>query len=265
MRAITVELSSSLQKIELVPMADTHIGDRYADTHLLHERVDYVLNTPNAFALFNGDLGNYATKNSPSDIYGEALSPMEQLKQITAIIGPIKHKTIAVTPGNHEARLYKNDGIDITRLICRELGIEDKYSDGAAIIFLRFGELSRGKLESNGSGNIRKMCYTIYMNHGSGGGRKEGAKAIRLADMASIIDADVYIHSHTHLPMIMKESYFRIDTRNNAYRPVDKLFVNTGASLRYGGYGESYEFKPSSTATPHIFLSGTARELNAML
>ena len=34
---------------------------------------------------------------------------------------------------------------------------------------------------------------------------KEGrAKAIRLADMACIVDADIYIHSHTHLPMIMK-------------------------------------------------------------
>ena len=33
------------------------------------------------------------------------------------------------------------------------------------------------------------------------------AKAIRLADMASIVDADIYIHSHTHLPMIMKQAY----------------------------------------------------------
>ena len=265
MRAINVELGNELKQIELVPMADTHVGDRHADIPLFRKRVEYVLNTPSAFALFNGDLGNYATKTSPSDVYGEALPPMEQLKRITALIGPIKHKTIAVTPGNHEARLYKNDGIDITRLICRELGIEDKYSDEAAIIFLRFGELSRGCHESNGSGQIRKMCYTLYMNHGSGGGRKEGAKAIRLADMASIIDADVYIHSHTHLPMVMKEAYFRIDVRNNAYRAVDKLFVNTGASMNYGGYSETYEFKPSSKDTPHIFLSGTCREMYAKL
>ena len=83
--------------------------------------------------------------------------------------------------------------------------------------------------------------------------------------MASIIDADVYIHSHTHLPMVMKESYFRIDVRNNAYRPVDKLFVNTGAALNYGGYSETYEFKPSSKDTPHIFLSGTERGMFARL
>ena len=43
---------------------------------------------------------------------------------------------------------------------------------------------------------LRQMCYTIYTTHGRGGGRKEGAKAIRLADMASIVDADIYIHSH---------------------------------------------------------------------
>lgn len=265
MRAITAEFSSELREIEIVPMADTHVGDRHADIPLFRKRVEYVLNTPSAFALFNGDLGNYATKTSPSDVYGEALSPMEQLKRISALIAPIKHKTLAVTQGNHEARLYKNDGIDITRLICRELGIEDKYSDESALIFLRFGTLSNGQKESNGSGQVRKMCYTLFMNHGSGGGRKEGAKAIRLADMASIVDADIYIHSHTHLPMIMKQAYFRVDTRNNAYRSVDKLFVNTGASLNYGGYGDAYEFKPASKDTPHIFLDGTQRKMTARL
>ena len=33
--------------------------------------------------------------------------------------------------------------------------------------------------------------------------RKEGAKMIRLADMTTVVNTDIYIHSHTHLPAIM--------------------------------------------------------------
>ena len=133
------------------------------------------------------------------------------------------------------------------------------------MLFVRFGKQSSGHKESNGSGRTRKMCYTIYALHGSGGGRKEGAKAIRLADMASIVDADIYIHSHTHLPMILKQGFYRIDTRSSSVAFVDKLFINTAANLNYGGYGEAAEFKPSSKETPVIFLSGKEKHFKARL
>ena len=123
---------------------------------------------------------------------------------------------------------------------------------------MRFGKHSSGN-------HGRRVCYTIYTLHGSGGGRKEGAKAIRLADMASIIDVDVYIHSHTHLPMIMKQGFHRVDLSNSAVALVDKLFVNTAANLKYGGYGEAGEFKPSSMDTPVIYLNGTKKEFKARL
>ena len=133
------------------------------------------------------------------------------------------------------------------------------------MVFLRFGEKSDGHKETNGSGNIRKLCYTLYMLHGSGGGRKEGAKAIRLADMASIIDCDIYLHAHTHLPMVMKQGFFRIDPRNSKVACVEKLFVNTAANLDYGGYGEAGEFKPSSKTSPIIYLNGKKKEFSARL
>ena len=133
------------------------------------------------------------------------------------------------------------------------------------MLFIRFGKVSNGRKETNGSGNIRKMCYTLYVLHGSGGGRKEGAKAIRLADMASIIDTDIYIHSHTHLPMIMKQGFHRIDLRNSVVAHVDKLFINTASNLKYGGYGEAGEFKPSSMETPVIYLDGTRKDFKARL
>lgn len=231
----------------------------------LQERIEYVANTPNAYCVLNGDLIDNATKTSIGDCYANEFNPMEQLKTAVALFEPLKNKIIAISHGNHENRTYRKEGIDLSYLLAAQLGLADRYTATSAVIFLRFGEQSRKLKETNGSGNVRKLCYTLYMLHGSGGGRKEGAKAIRLADMASIIDCDIYLHAHTHLPMVMKQGFFRIDPRNSKVACVEKLFVNTAANLDYGGYGEAGEFKPSSKTSPIIYLSGKKKEFSARL
>ena len=264
MKIIKCDLPSELPYIELHTFADEHLGDKHCDMQSLRDRIKYVQETPNAYCVLNGDLMDNATRTSIGDIYANTLNPMEQVRQAVEIFEPIKDKILAITHGNHEARTYRKEGIDLSAIFSAQLDLIDKYSPTSAMLFIRFGESSRLK-ESNGSGKYRKMCYTLYMLHGSGGGRKEGAKAIRLADMASIVDADIYIHSHTHLPMIMKQGFHRIDTRNSTVGIVDKLFVNTASNLNYGGYGEAQEFKPSSKKTPVIYLSGQCKDMNATL
>lgn len=265
MKVIKVDLPRELSSIEIHTFADEHIGDEHSDIKRVIDRIEYVKNTPNAYCILNGDIMDNATKTSIGDTYTQVFNPMEQLAKAVELFEPIKDKILCITHGNHENRTYKKEGINLSRLIAKQLGIEDRYTPTSAVLFIRVGELSSGWKESNGSGKIRQICYTLYVLHGSGGGRKEGAKAIRLADMASIIDCDIYIHSHTHLPMIMKQAYHRIDPRNNAVALVNKLFVNTAANLNYGGYGEAQAFKPSSKDTPIIYLSGTKKEFTAKL
>jgi hypothetical protein len=65
--------------------------------------------------------------------------------------------------------------------------------------------------------------------------------------------------------MVMKQAFYRTDTNNSTVSLVDRLFINTAASLDYGGYGETYQFKPASKETPVIYLSGTQREMTARL
>ena len=65
--------------------------------------------------------------------------------------------------------------------------------------------------------------------------------------------------------MVMKQNFFRVDANNSYVAEVEKLFVNTAAQLKYGGYGQVFEFKPSSTTTPTIFLSGTKKHFTAIL
>lgn len=264
MDCIKRDLPRSLASIELHVVADIHKGDRFSDAELIRRRLEYIKATPNAYCMLNGDICNWATRQHKSDPYSETLKPMEQIQAAVDIMEPIKDKIIAVTPGNHEFRAYKTEGIDVTAIACREIGVESRYAATGALVFLRLGELTR-KREDSAERGPRQASYAIYMLHGSGGGRKEGAKAIRLADMACIVDADIYIHSHTHLPMVMREGFYRTDWRNSAVSYVDKLFVNTGAALDYGGYGQAGEYKPASKETPVIYLGGREKEYRATL
>ena len=265
MKVIKADLPRDIEVLELHTFADEHIGDEHSDLKRLLARIDYVKNTPNAYCILNGDIIDNATKTSIGDTYAQVFNPMEQLAKAVEIFEPIRDKILCITHGNHENRTYKKEGINLSFLLAKQLRLDDKYTSTSAVLFIRVGERIHGNKETNGSGKYRQACYTLYVLHGCGGGRKEGAKAIRLADMASIIDCDIYIHSHTHLPMIMKQAYHRIDERNSAVAVVNKLFVNTAANLDYGGYGEAGEFKPSSKDTPVIYMRGSKKEMWAKL
>ena len=248
------------KEIEILPLADLHLGDPHSDYKKIRGWLDYIEAKPNAFCILNGDLMDAAIQSSIGDTYGASLQPMEQLRECVKLFEPVKSKILAVLPGNHEARVWKTDGLDLTEIMCSQLGIVDRYSPASALLFVRFG-----KFDTKSNAHRRPVCYTIYCVHGSGGGKKEGGKIQRLTDLASIIDADIYLHSHTHLPAIVKTGYFRVNMANSSISKVDKLFINTSSTLEYGGYGELASFKPTSTDTPVIKLCGTRHIMTAEL
>lgn len=256
MQTVKVELDKSLDSIEIYTLADWHIGDKYCNISEIKNTLNYIKDTPNAYAILNGDLMNNATKQSVSDCYAEEMKPQEQLQTLCDLIEPIKDKVLFITQGNHEARTYKTDGIDLTAIMAKQLGIYDKYARMGGVLFLRFGEDRK---------HHRRMCYTFYITHGSGGGKKEGGKANGLCDLASIVDTDIYIHAHTHLPMVIKENFYRLDNKNSCVAEIEKLFVNSAATLSYGGYGQQFKFKPANTTSPIIYLDGHKKRFSARL
>lgn len=259
MKTIRCDLPD-MEDIEILALSDKHIGDPGCDYKLIQERIEYIKNTEHCYCILAGDLMDVAIASSVGDTYGARIQPMEQLKQCVKLFGPIKHKILVVLPGNHEARVKRQDGLDMTEMMCAQLGIPEKYSPTTALLFVRFG---RAKV-THGRSNARQL-YTIYVTHGSGGGRKEGGKINRLTDLASIVDADIYIMGHTHLPALLRTSYFRVSGSNSSVSQVDKLYLNTAAALDYGGYGDIQGYKPSSKTTPVLYLNATKRGFWAKL
>jgi len=259
MNCVKIDLPTQMTHMYIEPFADWHIGDKLIDWNLLKSRIDEVKERDDIFVILNGDLLDNATCESLGDTYEAELNPRQQVEKIIQIFEPIAEKIISVTQGNHEGRTYKQTGIDLTEQFCYRLGLIDKYHPIGNVLFIRFGLELKRKAEN------RKMLYTIYHTHGRGGGRKPGAKVNRLEDMKAIVDVDIYVHSHTHLPVAFKQASFRIDRSNSSVFEVENMFINTGAYLQYGGYGQVAEYSPSSRANPRIFLNGTKKEFKVTL
>jgi hypothetical protein len=261
MKVNRVELSRDFKEIVLLAIGDIHDGDKLSDGSILRERIDFVKNTPNAYLLLNGDLINNSQPGGPGKaaVYWDT-PPQEQMKYMAKVLEPVADRIIGATDGNHERRLAAQ-GIDMTALMLQLIGVSlDRYSPDGLYTFLNFGKENSGRPDNKGG--VRTVHYKIYQNHGSRSGRTAGGKLNAIYDMSHIVPADIYIHSHSHLPAALPGKAYLPDQRNYTILDLDTLYINTGSTLKYGGYGEQAEYRPLSTLTPYVYLCGTRRAMD---
>ncbi len=258
MQVIKRDLGVEFKKIKVISLSDFHIGDYYCNLKLIRQVLNDVKDSDNTFIILNGDLMNNATKNSVSDVYNEVLTPKEAFIRLCDLLEPVKDKILVIHPGNHEWRSYKEDGIDILYLVAKQLGIEDRFSDGWWYLYLTFG-CNKEK------GDKRPMMYTITGIHGYGGGRKSGGKINNLVEMSDKVIADIYVMGHTHTPIMTRNTIFVPDYQHKSLVKKDKYYLMTNSFLEYGGYGEQYGYTPSTTEHQEIELDGTKKLIKIIM
>ena len=257
MKIIKRDLGKEFKEIKLLSLSDLHIGDKLCNLKVINSVLEEVKKNNNIFIILNGDLMNNATKTSVSDTYNEQMTPTEQILCLCDLLDPIKDKILVIHQGNHEARTLKNDGVDIIRLVARQLGIEDRYSAGWWYLYLTLG-LNEKKKD-------RPMMYTITGIHGYGGGRKNGGKINNLVEMSDKVIADIYVMGHTHTPIVTRNSIFLPDYQHKTLVQKDKYYLMTNSFLEYGGYGETYGFTPSTTEHQEMILDGTKKKIKIII
>jgi predicted phosphodiesterase len=257
MKVIKRDLGVEFKSIKVLALSDFHIGDSLCNLKLIRQVLEDVKNSPNTFIILNGDLMNNGIKNSVSSVYDEELTPTEQILRLCDLLEPVKDRILVIHPGNHEWRTYKEDGVDIIRLVARQLGIEDRFSDGWWYLYLTFG-LNEKKRD-------RPMMYTITGVHGYGGGRKNGGKINNLVEMSDKVIADVYVMGHTHTPIMTRNSIFMPDYQHKTLVQKDKYYLMTNSFLEYGGYGEQYGFTPSTNEHQEMILDGTKKLIKIIM
>lgn len=262
MKVIKVNLNEERKElvgdITIIPIADAHIGESVTNLKLLKETLLRIKEEPNTYTIINGDMCNMALKNSKSDVYSEKLTPMEQINKTIELLEPIKDKVLVIASGNHEDRTQREVGIDVLRIVAKQLGIEDRYANSWWYLYLRFGEKCVGRKAP--------MSYTITGIHGYGGGRKSGAKINRLEDMSQVVIADLYIMSHTHKPISTKGIIYLPDYGNNTINKKSLYYLMTNSFLEYDdSYAEKLGFTPSNTSITEAKLDSEKRRIRVIL
>lgn len=261
MKIIRVDLNKESGRIvkeaTIIPIADVHIGDRLSNLKLLKEVLERIKKEPDTYTIINGDFCNIALKNSKSDVYNEGLSPMEQVLEATELLEGIKSKILVITTGNHEQRIEKETNIDVTRLIAKQLGIEDRYADGWWYLYLTLGKNEKG----------REITYGITGFHGFGGnGRKSGGKINKLEDMSQVVIADLYVMSHTHKPITTKSCIYIPYYQSKALSKQEMYYLMTNSFLESdGGYAEKMGFPPSNTSITEAKLNGEKKKVKIII
>jgi len=172
-------------KIYLLPLADWHIGDKNTAIDVIQGYIDWLVETPNAYTILNGDLMNAAWKESTPELYDDLITPDKAYEKVRELCLPIKDKILMITRGNHEESIYRKVGADYMARLAYDLG-GIPYRPNGGMVGMRLGKSTH-----------KAMCYT-YAVHGWGGARTIGAKVKKAQDLMQAAEAHIYIVSHDH-------------------------------------------------------------------
>ena len=241
----------SKEAVTIIPLSDLHVGHPQARLNKLKEVLEHIRTTPNCYTVLIGDLAETATKSSKGDAY-TTWSPQKELEWLIDEFKPIKDKILGVVPGNHEWRIWREDGTDIVKLFSLALGLPNGcYAQDSLIVRVNVGERPNGK----------PIPYLLYLHHGAGGGKTTG-KWQRARELHGLIEnADVYCSGHVHDPAAFPSVRRWVDTRHG--KLIEGVYWNVVNSswIPDAEYGERFGLPPGLTHTWEITLDGHKRAI----
>ncbi len=237
-------------RLVLVPFGDLHTGSKHFDEELAREAVDWCVDE-GAFVLGMGDMLESATRDSVgSGVYDQTEILQVQMQHLYDILQPLVDKDLllGMHPGNHELRVYKSSGVDITKIMCRELGVP----------YLGWGKLHRFK--------VNDQAYTLYSTHGSSGARLPHTKMKGCLDLANLVDAEIYCMGHLHQLAHHVRNFYTPNSRSKKVDEKQKHFLLCGSYLsHWGSYGHVKSYEPMRKGSPKIKLAGDKHQIRVSL
>jgi UDP-2,3-diacylglucosamine pyrophosphatase LpxH len=238
------------EKLVLSLIGDSHIGSKYFDEDLFKEIIDWSCENK-AYAILMGDMIEAATRDSVgAGVYEQNEIIDKQITHFYKLITPLVDEglVLGMHPGNHELRVYKSSGLDIAKMMCRELKIP----------YLGWGKLHYFKVGNEG--------YSLYTTHGSSGARMPHTKIKGVIDLANMVDAQIYAMGHLHQLSHHVRNFYEINKRSRTVDEDQKHFVLTGSFLNHwGSYGHVMGYEPMRKGSPKIKLHGDEHKIRVTL
>lgn len=226
-----IKSDAELELITLYPLGDWHLGSEHCDIKLINKQINEIKNDKTARIILMGDLAETATKESVgAGVYEQEQNAQQQMMRVKNLLYDVRHLIDGVVTGNHEERIYKTSGFDLSLYLCQMLEIEKKYMRYQGVVGYVIG----------------KRSYLVNVWHGSGGGGSAGASLNRLQKQSEYVLADIYLMGHVHKRQVHTKQMIIPNPKYNKKEIIMQYFVATGSSLDYeNSYAESAGMTPS--------------------
>lgn len=221
--------SGDHRSLYVLPIGDIHFGHKHRNPKYLEQALDFAKrNRARTRILLMGDLLECATKTSVGRaVFEEEYNLQEQFEKAVEAFKPVADLVDIVIEGNHEERHIRDTSKEIMQDFCHRIGRIDAYGQFSGIVNFRLGT---------------DRTYSGYAWHGATGGTTEASVINAMLKMRESAITHMYFMGHTHKLMSFgREIALPAPGQDN---PVimSQLFMNTGASLEHGGYGEQKGF-----------------------
>jgi hypothetical protein len=234
-----------------MPLSDFHLGDPLFDEEKLQGYMNWILENDNCYTFINGDIFDTAIEGSLGNTYEASMNVRDAKIYAKKLLKPLVNRILGINAGNHENRIFKKTGNDISLDMAMYLGLEDVY-DRISLV---------GDITIND-----KVTYTFYIKHGRGGGKTQAFKMRKLKEMCLIVpNADLFMISHVHdmLTFQIKPQYIDPDV----HELVDhkQTFVSSSSFLKFGGYADEGNYEPAKTGSPRIRLNAERKDIHVSI
>jgi len=234
----------------IVLMGDEHIGSHYYAEDEHKRNIDWCLKYSIPIILMGDELETATKTSVGAGVFEQDEIVQEQLEKCVKLYKPMADEGLILGNhvGNHEARVFKHSGTNLSKILSLMLNI-NYLGVGAAHIF-----------------RIGKQTYTMYTTHGNSGARMPHTKIANVIKMQSMIDADIYAAGHVHQLSHHVQNFYKIDKRSKMVVEAQKHYILTGSYLNHwGGYAHVMNMEPARIGSPKLKLSGLEKRVRVSL
>lgn len=241
----TLKVKKGQDYAEVVFVGDIHLGSPQCDRPRFEKMLDYCLKN-SIYVFLMGDLIEMGTKDSVgAGVYEQEYPGQSQYEQMISLLKPLADKNLilGLHTGNHEERVYKSTGIDVGKMIARELKV--RYLGDACWSKFKVGSQS----------------YSIYTLHGRTGSRFDGTALLALERISTSFFCDMVCMGHTH--KLISSTVLIQKVENGMVKEHKKTLLITGSYLKYdGGYGQALGLPISKLGSPKAKFHAKKKDIN---
>lgn len=193
--------------------------------------LDDILKIKNLYVIVGGDSTDNANVHSASSIFEESCHGFDQIVQLKEKLKKIKDRILFCRSGNHGyERALKHSKLIPEQILADAL--DKPFIHGCGTVFF----------------NVRKNCYVVTTWHNAK--RPERMEWLR---------SDISFYEHLHKTNYELNLIAEPNKYSKKWMVREKLDVQSGSYLGWGGYSADKGYRPLASKTPIVELSGTDR------